>query len=70
VLNAIIAFSFGDDGYLFFNHRIPFILFLPFSLNLASTSPSLPRSSPCVTTFSLLEFPTFDSRQAFSTRHF
>jgi hypothetical protein len=21
---AIIAFSSGDDGYLFFNHRIPF----------------------------------------------
>jgi hypothetical protein len=24
---ALIAFSFGDDGYLFFNHRIPFNMF-------------------------------------------
>lgn len=34
VLYAIIAASFGYVGYLFFKGRIPFLVFLPFILNL------------------------------------
>jgi translocator protein len=34
VLYAIIAVTFGYVGYLFFKRQIPFIVFLPFILNL------------------------------------
>ncbi len=34
VLYALIAGSFGYVGYLFVNKRIPFIIFLPFVLNI------------------------------------
>ncbi|OGM92553.1 TspO protein [Candidatus Wolfebacteria bacterium RIFCSPLOWO2_01_FULL_47_17b] len=34
-LYAIIAASYGYMGYLFFKRKIPFIVFLPFILNLA-----------------------------------
>ncbi|KKS67490.1 MAG: TspO and MBR like protein [Parcubacteria group bacterium GW2011_GWC2_42_6] len=34
ILYAIIAVSFGYAGYLFFKGRIPFVVLLPFILNL------------------------------------
>jgi translocator protein len=34
VLYVIIAVTFGYAAYLFFNHKIPFIVLLPFILNL------------------------------------
>lgn len=34
VLYAIIAVSYGYVGYLFFTKKIPFVVFLPFLLNL------------------------------------
>lgn len=33
-LYVLIAISFGYVGYLFFTKRIPFIVFLPFALNI------------------------------------
>ena len=34
LLYGLIAISFGYVGYLFFNRRVPFVVFLPFILNI------------------------------------